>query len=320
MRSPYSETVGVTAFLADVRLAWPLFALSALGYLLGRRPRWHQASAALSAFVFAVALPASLFRLLADRSSLPPVDARLLLAFFGGCGLVFVVGRLLARYVLRLDGVDGSVLALGGIFSNNLLLGLPLATTLIGPEAVPGVALVLVFNSLTLWTLVTVSVEWARHGSPSVQGFAATLRGVLTNPIIIAILAGTAYGFTGLPVPEVVDGPLAMIASTATPLALIALGMGLAGHSVREGWRVSVAITALKLVAMPAVVWGLAVALGLPPLETRAVVLLASIAVGANVYLMAQHFKALQGPVAASLVLSTAVAAVTTPAWLALVG
>lgn len=308
----------MSAFAADVRLAWPLFALAGLGYLLGRRPVGRQWSTSLSGFVFTVALPAALFRLMADRSQLPSVDARLLIAFFGGCGLVFVVGRLAGR-ALGLDGVDGSILAMAGIFSNNLLLGLPLATTLLGQAAVPTVALVLVFNALTLWTLVTVSIEWARHGSPSLHGFAATLRGVVTNPIILAIVSGTAFSFTGVPLPQVVDSPLSMLATTSTPLALVALGMGLAGYPVREGWRVSATISVLKLVVQPAVVWGLAVAVGLPTLETRAVVLLASIAVGANVYLMAQHFKALQGPVAASLVLTTALAAVTTPAWLALV-
>ena len=55
----------------------------------------------------------------------------------------------------------------------------------------------------------------------------------------------------------------------------------------------------------PLAVYALARWLGLPPLETRAVVLLASLPVGANVYLMAREFGALPGPVAASLVLST---------------
>jgi hypothetical protein len=309
----------MNAFTEDVRLAWPLFALAALGYALGRRPRWQSASASLTTFVFRLALPASLFILLADRSQLPPVDPRLLIAFFGGCGIVFVVGRLVG-HVLGLDGVEQSVLALGGIFSNNLLLGLPLATTLLGTRAVPTVALVLVFNSLTLWTLVTVSVEWARKGSLSVNGFTATLRAVVANPIIIGILGGTAYSFTGRPLPDALDSPLRMLATTAGPLALVALGMGLAAYPVHDGWRVSVSITVLKLLVQPAVVWGLAAALGLPPLETSAVVLLASIAVGANVYLMAQEFRVLQGPVAASLVLTTALASVTTPMWLTLVG
>jgi len=43
------------------------------------------------------------------------------------------------------------------------------------------------------------------------------------------------------------------------------------------------------------------------------VVLLASIAVGANVYLMSRQFQTLEGPVASSLLLSTGLAAITTP-------
>jgi hypothetical protein len=58
---------------------------------------------------------------------------------------------------------------------------------------------------------------------------------------------------------------------------------------------------------------GLALALDLPRTELRAVVLLASLSVGANVYLMSVQFQAVQGPVASSLVLFTALAALTTP-------
>ena len=91
-----------------------------------------------------------------------------------------------------------------------------------------------------------------------------------------------------------------MVGQAATPMALIALGMGLAEYGVREGWKISVAICAVKLLIQPLVVWALARLLGLPVMETRVVVLLASIAVGVNVYLMSRQFKVLEGPVAVS--------------------
>ena len=87
---------------------------------------------------------------------------------------------------------------------------------------------------------------------------------------------------------------------------------------MREGFAEAAAITALKLLVQPLVVWAIARAIGLPPLETQVVVLLASIAVGVNVYLMATQFRALQNAVAASLVLSTLGSAMTTPLLLAL--
>lgn len=99
--------------------------------------------------MFTVALPALMFRLMCGLSKLPPVDARLLIAFFGGCLIVFVIGRLVGWKLFGLDGVSQSVFALGGVFSNNLMLGLPLAKIVLGDASVPSVAMVLVFNSLT---------------------------------------------------------------------------------------------------------------------------------------------------------------------------
>ena len=311
----------MSSFFRHFSLAAPLYILVLIGYGLVRWGGWPKSvSAALSRFVFSLALPALLFRMMSGFSQLPPVDARLLIAFFGGCLIVFFLGRLVAHFLFRLDGVDQSVFALGGIFSNNVLLGIPLAKSLLGDAALPAVALVLVFNALILWTLVTVSVEWARHGSFSPSGFAKTARSVLTNPIVASILAGALFGMPGLKLPEIIDAPLALMAQIAAPLALIVVGMGLAEYGIRAGWWQSVAIGALKLAVQPFAVWGLARTLGLQSLETQVAVLLSSLGVGVNVYLMSRHFKTLESPVAASIVLTTALSALTTPLALSLIG
>lgn len=301
-------------------LCAPMFLIVGLGYALMRWRRWPEAvSRTLSQAVFTVALPALLFTLMSDLSRLPPVDWRVLVAFFGSCLLVFGLARVIGWRFFRLDGVSQSLFALAAIFSNNALLGLPLAKATLGDGAMPTVALVLVFNSLTLWTLVTVSVEWARQGRPTLSGFGATLVAVLKNPLIIAILSGTAVGLSGWRLPTLVLTPLHWVGELAAPLALFTLGLGLSEHGIKAHWPTSLAMTGLKLIVQPLVVWGLAHLLGLPPMETRAVVLLGSIAVGANVYLMSRQFQSLEGPVAASLVLSTAGSALTTPLILALI-
>jgi malonate transporter len=309
----------MTAFLKLFVLSAPLFAIVFVGYLIALNRRWRTRwTAFASKFVFVVALPALLFHMMSDLSSTPPIDARLLVAFFGGCFLVFAVGRIVAARVFHLDSVSQSVFALGGIFSNNVLLGLPLAKLTLGEEAAPSVALVLVFNSLTLWTLVTVSVEWARHGAFTLAGFGKSAVSVVRNPIVIAILAGTLVGVAGWKLPRWIEAALAGLSQVAAPAALLTLGMGLVNYGVRARWRESVAMCALKLVVQPLVVWLLARLIGLPALETSVVVLLASMSVGVNVYLMAAQFDTLQSTVASSLVLSTVLAAVTTPIWLSL--
>lgn len=309
----------MTELLHYVALSAPLFGMVGVGYLIARIPGWRRSWTALcSRFVFAVALPALLFQLLTRVATLPPTDPRLLLAYFGSCLIVFGFGRFLARGLFALDGVAQSVFAMGGVFSNNVLLGVPIATSAFGPAALPSAALVIVFNSLILWTLVTVSVEWSRHGAFSLAGFGKTALSVLLNPIVFGILSGTAFGYAGWHMPAWLAIVLAWLGKSAGPSALLVLGLGLSEYGIRAQLRQSLTICALKLCVQPLTVWGLAAALGLPALELKVVVTLASMSVGANVYLMALQFETTQGAVAGSLVLSTALAALTTPVLLAL--
>jgi len=192
-----------------------------------------------------------------------------------------------------------------------------MAKAALGTEAVPSVALVVVFNALTLWTLVSVSVEWARHGSFTPRGLAKMIVSVVTTPLVAAIILGTAFGFSGLTMPAPIEAGLSFLGTIAGPSALLILGIGLAQYGLRASWHQSLVISALKLVVLPLVVWGLAIALRLPPIESRAIVLLASMSIGANVYVMSVQFDTMQGPIASSLVLSTLFAAVTTPVFLA---
>ncbi len=172
----------VQAFLHLLSLTAPLFLLVLVGYGLMRWAGWPTiASDWLTKFVFSVAVPALLFRLMSDFSRLPPVDPRLLLAYFGGCLVVFVVGRLAAFALFHMDGASQSVFAIGGIFANLVLLGVPLAKVLLPEAAMPAVSLVVVFNSLLLWTLVTVSVEWARQRELSWATIGKTAVGVVTQ-------------------------------------------------------------------------------------------------------------------------------------------
>ena len=301
-----------------VRLSTPLYGLVAAGYLIASLPWWQRDwSSRASSAVFSVALPAMLFQMMSHQASLPAVDGRVLIAYFGSCLLVFFVGRAAAFWLFRMDGVSQSVFGLGGIFSNIVLTGLPIAKIALGDSAVPVVALLLVFNALTLWMLVTVSAEWSLYGSFTARGIAKTVVSVLRNPIVLAIVGGTAFGRLGLSLPQFADTALGTLGTIAAPAALLALGLELAGFPIRRAWTSSLTLCALKLLVQPLVVWSLAIALNLPPVELRAVVLVASMSVGVNVYLMALQFQTLQGTIASSIVLSNVLAAFTTPLLLA---
>ncbi len=302
----------------QILLSAPLFILVFVGYAAMKFFAWPTSmSDALSRFVFTLALPALLFHLMSDLSSLPPVDIRILLAFFGSCLLVFFIARLLAWKLFTLDGAAQSVFAVGGIFSNNVMLGIPLTKTLLGDAALPSVALILVFNALLLWTLVSVSVEWSRHQQASFKNLGKIAFDVMRNPIVAAIAVGSLWGLTGWKLPTLLNSTVLLVANAAAPMALIALGMGLAQFGMGKDWRIPASITFFKLIVHPVLAFACARMLGLGHIETQAIVLMASISVGANVYLMARQFGTMEGAVAASLLASTAMAAITTPLALA---
>lgn len=305
-------------------LSLPLFGLVAAGVIIASLPRWRpEWTRKASTVVFAFVLPVMLFRMMSHRDAPPDVDARLLLAFFGGCLIVYGIGRIVAARAFHLDGASQSIFAMGGIFSNNVMLGLPIAKLTLGPAAIPAVALVLVFNALILWTLVSASVEWARHGHMSLAGIGETLAAVARNPIVLAIASGSIVGTLELRIPGPIDTVMAAVGTLAAPSALVALGMGLTAYRPDRGSRraaMSGAICAIKLFVHPLVVGALGWTLGLPTLELKVVVLLASIAVGVNVYLMSIHFDRLQQTIATSLLWSTALATLTTPLLLTLLG
>lgn len=298
----------------QISLSLPLFMLIIAGYGLGRFSGWPTSvNEGVNRLCFSVVLPCMLFNVMCDFYKTPLVDLRLLVAFFGSCFVVYALGRVIARRVFKLDPISSSVFALGGIFSNNTMLGIPLATILLGPASLPSIALVLIFNSLILWTLVTVSVEWARNGSFSLRGVMKALVSIFKNPIIIGILAGSVWSLLHRPLPDPIGKPVQMVSGMAAPLSLMALGMSLSRYNIREGLKESYVICLIKLILQPVIIVLIAFAIGLPADETKVVVLLGSMALGVNVHLMAQKFGTLQSVTATSTLFSTIFSALTTP-------
>ena len=87
-------------------LTAPLFLLVLLGFALSRAGWPRTASDALTRFVFTIAVPTLLFRLMSDFPRLPRVDGRLLVAFFGACLIVYVIGRLAGGWLFRMNGAE----------------------------------------------------------------------------------------------------------------------------------------------------------------------------------------------------------------------
>ncbi|MFC6050100.1 AEC family transporter, partial [Methylobacterium hispanicum] len=83
----------------------------------------------------------------------------------------------------------------------------------------------------------------------------------------------------------------------------------------------AIAVAVLKCVLHPLAVWLLAFhVFAMPPAYAGVATLFAAMPVGINAYLLAVRYKTETGLIAASVLVSTLIAPVTTIAWLTLLG
>ncbi|QGY33184.1 AEC family transporter [Pantoea cypripedii] len=306
--------INLTSVVHQLSVSVPVFSLIAVGFFFRKIDIFPlEYSKSLTGFVFNLALPVLMFRMMYSASGQNHIEYGLLVAFFGSCFIVFMLGKWIATRVYGHDTVSSSVFALGGIFSNNAFLGIPVAKSLLGDVALPYVATILIFNGLILWTLVTVSIEWGKQGVGSLKGLGKVVLNVFRNPLIIGIFAGFAISVLNITIPPIVDEPIQLIGSACIPVSLVALGINLASYRFNEGLKESSLICFLKLIIQPLVIWALAISIGLPALEAKVAVLMGSLAVGLNVYLMSEQFDALKAATASGMLVSTVGSAFTTP-------
>ncbi len=293
-----------------VNIILPVFGLIFIGYVAGRTPILPATAVRGVANVTTwIMIPVLLFRSMAQKGVAQSLDPGIVVAYFGGCviilGLALVAGRLLYR--LKLDELG--VFGMAAMYSNTVLLGLPLIQTAFGPAGVVLQTKIIAFHSLILLPVTTVLIALGRgHSGGLLTAFLPAVKETLSNPIIIGLLTGLAWGLTGLGLWEPLDRMFGMLSAAASPTALIALGAAQAQAGLRFGAEISEALTVavLKLMLHPVIVWFLcAKVAGLPADAVAIATITAALPAGANVYLQAHQSNCYVGGSVNAVILTT---------------
>ena len=290
----------------------PIFGLVLCGYVVGRR-RWmsEEAIKGLNTFVFCFAIPALLFRALAG--GLGSVEFVIVGAYFSAVLATFLLALAVARLLFRTGPAERALFGMGSIFSNTVLLGIPLIFTALGEEAGRQLMLIVAFHAVIIFPVITVLIELALGAGHGWRALAvSTTRSLAFNPIILALLAGFAYGHSGLALPVAGERFLGLLGGAAAPCALFALGASLTSFKISGDLRETLAIVAIKLLVHPAIMAFFALYLfALPPLPAAVAILTAACPVGANVFIMARQYDLYLGRSASAVLISTAFSVVT---------
>jgi malonate transporter and related proteins len=293
----------------------PVFGMIMLGYGFAKLNIIDEAAGrGISLFVFNVAIPALLFKTMA---TLNPVDAApwsLWGAYFGGLAIAWVAAAQVSKFVPSLNFSGGATASMASGFGNLALLGTPLALAHFGPSVAVPLGLILSIHAPLLWFSATLHRELARHsGDFSLQN---TGRELLTNlaknAIVLALLAGSMWRFTNLGLHPIPDKMLTMLADASVPTALFALGVSLAGYSLRGSWNGMFSLIGLKMILMPLMVFLLShYVFHLQPLWAKIAVLFAAMPTGANAFLFAQRNDEAVPAVSGAIALGTGLAAIS---------
>ena len=267
------------------------------------------------------AIPCLLFQAIVKLDLSVSFDPRLLLSFYAGASICFFLGIVGARYLFRRDWEDCVAIGFCCLFSNSVLLGLPITERAYGADALTGNFAIVAFHSPFCYGLGITAMEITRNrgGSPAVMA-RAVLGAMFRNALVLAIGAGFIVNLVGLPVPVVVDDALSLIVRAALPTALFALGGVLIQYRPEGDLRVVGMVCAVTLLLHPALVWAFGRGLSLPHDAFRSGVLTAAMAPGFNAYIFANIYGRARRVAASSVLIATAASILTVWVWLELLG
>ncbi|KRW95307.1 AEC family transporter [Paracoccus sp. MKU1] len=291
----------------------PFFLVIGTGWLAGRTRFFPpEATGWLTKFVFYFALSAMLFRFAATLDVASLFDPAFVLAYLCGSAALWALGFAVARW-RRQPLVTAAMEAHTAMTGNTGFLGVPMLVVLLGERAIGPVLMVLTIDMVVFSTLITLIVTAARQGRVRLSTLWPLLRGIVSNPMIVSMLAGLAWAGLHLPMPGPLDEFLALLGASATPGALFAIGASLAGRAA-ERMGPALWLGFAKLVLHPLAVGIAALAVfGVEPYAAGVMIAAAALPVAGNVYILAQYFGTAVQRVSAAILISTAASIATVP-------
>lgn len=305
--------------LLDVIL--PVFLVIGFGYAAARAALFDDGAVdGVMRFAQNFAVPCLLFRSIAQLDLAVAYDAGLLISFFAGALAGFGLGYFCARHFFGRTAPEAVAIGFACMFSNTLLLGLPITERAYGTAALAGNYAIISVHSPFLYAFGIAAMEVARsHGT----GIAATallrqiVRAIFRQPLVLGISAGFVVNLSGLPLPDFLWSAVDLMVRAAIPAALFGLGGVLYRYRPEGDIKAIVVVCVIALVVHPAVTYGLGrFAFGLTTAQMRSAVVTASMAPGVNAYLFSHLYGVAKRVTASAVLLATAGSIVTVWVWL----
>ncbi len=296
----------------------PVFLVIGFGYVAVWRRWFSQAGVdGLMSFTQKFAIPCLLFTAISRLDLGQSFDWRLLLSFYVGASSGFALGLFGARLIFGRSWEDAVAIGFCCLFSNSLLLGLPIMERAYGTDALAANFAIIAVHSPFCYGLgITVMEIVKARGTAGPKVAVKVLRAMFSNTLIMGVAAGFVVNLSGVVLPSPVQQGFDLIARAALPAALFGLGGVLVQYRPEGDLRAILFVCLISLVVHPAITFGLGLGIGLPVEGVRSAVVTAAMAPGVNAYVFANIYGHAKRVAASSVLLSTALTIVTAWVWL----
>ena len=303
--------------LFSVNATLPIFLVMVVGWCL-RRGKLVDGSFVdkLNSINYKITLPVLLFTDMAGADFFAVWDTKFVLFCFFATLLSFLLVWGLGWFLLRGKPLLGELVQ-GCYRSSAAVLGIALIQNIYGSATI---APLMILGSVPLYNVLAVCVltftDPENAGKPDLKRIGKAARGVLTNPLIIAIFLGFAASLLRLDLPKAADKTLGYFAQIATPLALLGLGAGFEGRKALSGWKLTLTASAIKLVGLGLIFVPIALAMGFRSEQLVGLFVMLCAPTTVSCYVMARNLNH-EGVLTSSIVVATTLlSSVTLTGWI----
>lgn len=309
--------------LAIVNVVLPVFAIIALGYLAVRYRLYPQEGVrGLVAFVNNFLTPALLFQSMLHADFGTAFNWHIILPFYAGALVVFVTAAIVSvRFFGNRPG-EGVSSGFAAMFTNTVLLGIPVMQRAYGDAAMPIVFSIIALHASVLITIAMITMELVRRDrTPLHRALGVAAIRIVQNPLLCGIALGVTANVLDVVLVEPVEAFFTLMSAAVVPVALFGLGGALNEYRLADNWPQALAMSLLKLIVQPAIAWTLMVpVLKVDPEQAKYAVVLAGMPAGINVYVFATYYNRAVNVATNTILISTVLSIFTVAGWLYVMG
>lgn len=282
----------------------PVFLVMVLGYILKNINFLDESFVkTLNSFNYKVTLPILLYKDIAESDFLSAWDTGyVFFCFFVTLFSIICTWIITAKLYRQKELIGEFVQA--SYRSSAAVLGIAFIQNIYGNA---GMAPLMIIGTVPLYNIAAVII--LSFTGPNACGFnkkamKKAILGILTNPIILGILAGVLTSAAGISFPFMISKTLNNIAVLATPLALIGLGAGFEGKKAIAKIKPTLICSFTKLLLWPLLFLPLAVAFGFSKEKLVAILIMLGSPTTVSCYIMAKNLNH-EGVLTSSVVVTT---------------